>query len=154
MLKNLDPLLSPELLYVLAAMGHGDEVAVVDANFPADSVARRTGYGRLVTVAGASMPEVVRAILSVLPLDEFVDQPVRRMAVDGAPDELPAVQREVQAVVDTAAGRSWPMGASSASPFTRRPGVLMPSCSPENGAISPTCSSKRGLFRRIRPAPI
>jgi L-fucose mutarotase len=111
MLKNLDPLLSPELLYVLAAMGHGDEVAVVDANFPADSVARRTGYGRLVTIAGASMPEVVRAILSVLPLDEFVDQPVRRMAVDGAPDQLPAVQREVQAVVDTAAGRSWPMGA-------------------------------------------
>ncbi len=111
MLKNLDPLLSPELLYVLAAMGHGDEVAVVDANFPADGVARRTGYGRLVTIAGASVPEVVRAVLSVLPLDEFVDQPVRRMAVDGAPDQLPPVQQEVQAVVDTAAGRSWPMGA-------------------------------------------
>jgi L-fucose mutarotase len=111
MLKNLDPLLSPELLYVLAAMGHGDEVAVVDANFPADSVARRTGYGRLVTIAGVPMPEAVRAILSVLPLDEFVDQPVHRMAVDGALDQLPAVQREVQAVVDTAAGRSWPMAA-------------------------------------------
>jgi L-fucose mutarotase len=110
MLKNVDPLLSPELLYVLAAMGHGDEVAVVDANFPADSVARRTGYGRLVTIAGASVPEVVRAVLSILPLDEFVDQPVRRMAVDGAPDQLPPVQQEVQAVVDTAAGRSWPMG--------------------------------------------
>jgi L-fucose mutarotase len=61
MLKNLDPLLGPELLYVLAAMGHGDEVAIVDANFPADSVARRTAYGRLVTVGGASVPEVVRA---------------------------------------------------------------------------------------------
>ncbi len=111
MLKNLDPLLSPELLYVLAAMGHGDEVAVVDANFPADSVARRTGYGRLVTIAGASVPEVVRAVLSILPLDEFVDQPVRRMAVDGAPDQLPPVQQEVQAVVDTVAGRPWAMAA-------------------------------------------
>jgi L-fucose mutarotase len=111
MLKNLDPLLSPDLLYVLAAMGHGDEVAVVDANFPADSVARRTGYGRLVTIAGATMPEAVRAILSVLPLDDFVDQPVHRMAVGAAPDELPPVQREVQAVIDSAAGRSWPMGA-------------------------------------------
>lgn len=110
MLKNLDPLLSPELLYVLAAMGHGDEVAVVDANFPADSVARRTVYGRLVSIPGVAVPEVVRAVLSVLPLDEFVDQPVRRMEVDGAPGELPAVQREVQAVVDTSAGRSWPMG--------------------------------------------
>ncbi len=111
MLKNLDPLLSPELLYVLAAMGHGDEVAVVDANFPADSVARRTGYGRLVTVAAASMPEAVRAILSLLPLDDFVDHPVHRMAVGATPDELPPVQREVQAVIDSAAGRSWPMGA-------------------------------------------
>jgi L-fucose mutarotase len=83
----------------------------VDANFAADSIARRTAYGRLVTIAGASTPAVVRAVLSVLPLDEFVEQPVRRMEVDGAPDELPAVQRELQAVVDTASGRSWPMGA-------------------------------------------
>jgi L-fucose mutarotase len=110
MLKHVDPLLSPELLYVLAAMGHGDELAVVDANFPADSVARRTGYGRLVTMAGVPMPEAVRAILSLLPLDDFVDHPVHRMAVDTAPDELPPVQREVQAVVDAAAGRHWPMG--------------------------------------------
>ena len=111
MLKNMDPLLSPELLYVLAAMGHGDEVAVVDANFPADSVARRTVYGRLVSVPGATVPEAVGAVLSVLPLDDFVYQPVRRMAVDGAPDELPAVQREVQAIVDASAARSWPIGA-------------------------------------------
>ena len=109
MLKNLDPLLGPELLYVLAAMGHGDDVAIVDANFPADSVARRTGYGRLVAVAGASVPEVVSAVLSVLPMDDFVDQPVRRMAVDGAPQDLPDVQVDVQAVVDGAAGRSLPI---------------------------------------------
>jgi L-fucose mutarotase len=111
MLKNLDPLLGPELLYVLAAMGHGDEVAIVDANFPADSVACRTAYGRLVTVGGASVPEVVRAVVSVLPLDDFVDQPVRRMAVDGDVAELPEVQVEVQDVVDNAAGRSLPIGA-------------------------------------------
>jgi L-fucose mutarotase len=111
MLKNVNPLLTAELLYVLAAMGHGDDLAVVDANFPADSVARRTGYGRVVPVAGASVPETVQAVLSLLPLDEFVDQPVRRMAVDGAPDSLPDVQREVQEVIDSSAGRHWPMGA-------------------------------------------
>jgi L-fucose mutarotase len=111
MLKNLDPLLSPELLYVLAAMGHGDEVAIVDANFPADSVGRRTAYGRLVTIAGASVPEAVQAILSVLPLDDGVDHAVRRMVADAASKELPDVQVEVQAVVDAAAGRPLPIGS-------------------------------------------
>jgi len=112
MLKNMDPLLSPDLLYVLAAMGHGDELAVVDANFPADSVARRTSYGRLVSLPGVSMPDVVRAVLSVLPLDEFVDAPVRRMAlVDSPPDTLAEVQQEVQGIIDAVVGRHWPMGA-------------------------------------------
>jgi L-fucose mutarotase len=110
MLKNIDPLLTPELLQVMAAMGHGDELAVVDANFPADSVALRTGHGRVVPLAGTSMPEAVRAILTLLPLDDFVDTPVRRMAIDNSPDDLPEAQREVQAVIDHAAGRSWPTG--------------------------------------------
>ncbi|MGD0876368.1 MAG: RbsD/FucU domain-containing protein [Acidimicrobiales bacterium] len=110
MLKNINPLLTPELLSVLAAMGHGDELAVTDANFPAESVARGTSHGRAISAAGASLPEVVGAILSVLPLDEFVDAPVRRMAIDVTPDELPGVQQEVQTVVDAVSGRHWPMG--------------------------------------------
>jgi L-fucose mutarotase len=110
MLKNIDPLLTAELLSVLASMGHDDELAVTDANFPADSVARGTCRGQLVSVTAASLPEVVGAILSVLPLDEFVDAPVRRMADDVTPDELPEVQQEVQAVIDAASGKHWPMG--------------------------------------------
>ena len=110
MLKNIDPLLTAELLSVLAAMGHGDELAITDANFPADSVARSTCHGRVITMAGASLSEVVRAILSLLPLDEFVDAPVRRMATDVTPNELPEVQREVQEVIDAVSGRHWPMG--------------------------------------------
>ncbi len=110
MLKNIDPLLTPELLQVMAAMGHGDELAVVDANFPAASVALRSGHGRVVPLAGTSMPEAVRAILTLLPLDDFVDTPVRRMAIDNSPDDLPEAQREVQAVIDRAAGRPWPTG--------------------------------------------
>ena len=111
MLKNINPLLTPELLYVMAAMGHGDELAVVDANFPADSVARRTINARVVPMAGVSMPEAVTAILSLLPLDQFVDAPVRSMADESATGELPEVQQEVQAVIDAAAGRHWPIGA-------------------------------------------
>jgi L-fucose mutarotase len=110
MLKNIDPLLTPELLYVLAAMGHGDDLVVADANFPADSVARRTAYGRVVRLAGVDTPGAVRAILSIYPLDEAVDEPVRRMLVDGSPGEVPPVQREVQAAVDDAEGRPRPMG--------------------------------------------
>lgn len=111
MLKNVHPLLTPELLQVLAAMGHGDEVAVVDANFPADSVARQTVHGRAVHLAGASVPDAVEALLTVLPLDEFVAAPVQKMAGGEVGGDMPEVQREVQAVVDAAAGRSWPLGA-------------------------------------------
>jgi L-fucose mutarotase len=111
MLKHIDPLLTPELLFVLAAMGHGDEIAVVDANFPADSVARGTCHGRVVSLGAVSMPQAVKAILSVLPLDEFVDAPVRRMAGGSETDELAEVQQEVQAVIDDASGRHWAMGA-------------------------------------------
>ena len=109
MLKNINPLLTPELLSVLAAMGHGDELAVTDANFPAESVARGTSHGRAISAAGASLPEVVGAILSVLPLDEFVDAPVRRMASNLAPGGIPEVQQEVHEIVDEAAGRHRPM---------------------------------------------
>lgn len=109
MLKNIDPLLSPELLFVLAAMGHGDEIAVTDANFPAASVAKQTGHGRVVPVPGANMPQTVAAILSVLPLDQFVEAPVRTMEADGGPGNMPPVQREAQAAVDNAAGKHLPV---------------------------------------------
>jgi len=111
MLKNINPLLTPELLYVMAAMGHGDELAVVDANFPAHSIARGTTNVRVVPMAGVPMPEVVTAILSLLPLDQFVDTPVRTMADDSPTGELPEVQQEVQAVIDNASGRHCPIGA-------------------------------------------
>ena len=94
MLKNINPLLTAELLSVLAAMGHGDELAVTDANFPADSVARGTCHGRVVSLAGVSLPEVGgRRSCPSLPLDDFVDAPVRRMAIDATPNELPEVQQ-------------------------------------------------------------
>jgi L-fucose mutarotase len=66
MLKGVDPLLLPELLQMLASMGHGDEIAIVDANFPAASHAQR-----LVRLPGVSAPRALDAVLSVLPLDDF-----------------------------------------------------------------------------------
>ena len=139
MLKNIDPLLTAELLSVLAAMGHGDELAVTDANFPADSVARSTCHGRVITMAGASLSEVVGAVLSLPPIDEFVDAPVRRMATDVTPNELPEVQREVQAVIDAVSGRHWPMGVLERFAFYEAARAATRWSSPENAGSSATC---------------
>ena len=111
MLKAIDPLLNADVLYALRAMGHGDDVIICDTNFPADSVARETAFGELLRIDNASAARVAKAILSVMPLDTFVDTPALRMEVGGKPAEVPPVQAEVQAEVDAAEGRSWPMGS-------------------------------------------
>jgi len=109
MLKGLDPLLSPDLFWVLAAMGHGDDLALVDANHPAETIARATVSGRLIVLPGVTMARAARAILGVFPLDGFVPDPVRRMEVVGDPAAFPAVQCEVQAEIDRAEGRPQPL---------------------------------------------
>ena len=110
MLKGIDPLLNADVLRCLRAMGHGDDVVLCDTNFPADSVARATVLGKLLRIDNVTAARAARAILSVMPLDGFVDAPASRMEVVGRPDEIPEVQREVQAEIDRAEGRSWPMG--------------------------------------------
>jgi L-fucose mutarotase len=107
-LKSLDPLLNADVLYALRAMGHGDDLILCDTNFPADSVAKQTVHGKLLRI-DASSARVARAVLSVMPLDTFVDKPAGRMEVVGKPKEIPPVQAEVQAEIDKAEGRSWPM---------------------------------------------
>jgi len=104
MLKMIDPVLSADLLWILAAMGHGDDLALVDANHPAERIARASISGRLVRLPGLTMARVARAVLSVLPIDEFVPDPVRRMEVIGDPTAWPEVQREVAAELDAVAG--------------------------------------------------
>ena len=86
MLKGLSPLLTPDLLHVLASMGHGDEIVLADANFPAATCARR-----LVQMPGVDAPQVLDAVLSVLPLDDFVDQPALTMQVMGDANAVPPV---------------------------------------------------------------
>jgi len=120
MLKKLDPLLNADLLYALRAMGHGDELVICDTNFPAHSVARKTMLGDLIRVDGVSAPRLARAILSVMPLDTFVDDAALRMEVVGKPDEIPPVQQEVQKEIDRAEGRSWPLGSIERMAFYER----------------------------------
>jgi L-fucose mutarotase len=109
MLWGIDPLLDAELLYALRRMGHGDEIAIVDANFPAASTATSTVTGEPILMSGASAARAAEAVLSVMPLDSFVPDPALRMEVADNPRVLPAVQQEVQQAVDRAAGRSLPL---------------------------------------------
>lgn len=109
MLKGIDPRLNADVLGCLRAMGHGDALVISDTNFPADSVARQTALGDLLRMENLTAGEAIDAILSVLPLDTFVDDFAMRMEVVGAPDEIPDVQKEVQAAIDQAEGAPRPM---------------------------------------------
>lgn len=120
MLKNIDHLLNADVLYALRAMGHGDRVVLCDTNFPADSIARQTRLGKLLRIDGVDAPRAARAILSVMPLDSFVDDAAARMEIVGKPQEIPPVQREVQAEIDRAEGKSWPMVSIERMAFYER----------------------------------
>ena len=100
MLKGIDPLLTPDLLRVLAQMGHGDEIAIVDANFTAASLAQGKP---LITLAGAGLLRACQAVLSLLPLDAAVAQPVAFMRVCDSPEGFQsALQRETIAALEAA----------------------------------------------------
>lgn len=105
MLKGIDPRLNADVLYVLRAMGHGDTLILSDTNFPADSIAQQTTYGSLLRMENLTAGAAAEVILSVFPLDTFVDDFAARMEVVGAPDQVEPTQAEVQAAIDAAEGQ-------------------------------------------------
>lgn len=109
MLKGIDPSLNAEVLFALRAMGHGDYLIISDTNFPAESIARQTVYGSLLRMENLTSAEVCASVLSVLPLDTYVDDFACRMEVIGEPDTVPPVQVEVQQAIDAAEGAHRPM---------------------------------------------
>lgn len=109
MLKGIDTRLNAEVLYALAAMGHGDTVVITDTNFPADAIAQQSQVGSLLRIGNVTAGEAVEAVLSVMPLDTFVDDFAARMEIVGEPDTVPPVQEEVQAAIDAAEGEPRPM---------------------------------------------
>ena len=90
MLKGIDRAITAELLNVLMLMGHGDDLVICDVNHPAATIARQTTHGRLINLAGCTILEATRAILKLMPVDTFVDEPIHRMqVVDDASKEYP-----------------------------------------------------------------
>jgi L-fucose mutarotase len=106
MLKGIDPLLGPGLLSLLRAMGHGDEIVVADANFPAASTG--TSLNRVLRADGSDAVRLTQAIVSVLPLDDFVPAAAFRMAVVDKPDEVPPITQDFARVLK-AAGYNGPI---------------------------------------------
>jgi L-fucose mutarotase len=91
-------------------MGHGEDLVLVDRNFPAIRVAKQTSTGRLIELPGLNIPEATRAILSLMPLDHFVEEPVTGMLVVDDPDNLLEMQREVIEIACQAECREVKMG--------------------------------------------
>ena len=101
MLKNIPSLLTPDTLHALASMGHGDDVAIVDANFPAAGMAQKGG-ARLVQLAGANATQALQAVLQLLPLDDFVPEAAWTMQVVGDADAVPGPVAEFAAALQAA----------------------------------------------------
>jgi L-fucose mutarotase len=112
MLKNIDPLLTGELLDAMQTMGHGDDIVICDRNHPAATIAAQTTWGSLILVAGSTLPQLSKAMLSLFPLDTFVDAPITRMQVVGKPKgTLVQAHHDMQAAADAAEGRKVKIGS-------------------------------------------
>ncbi len=115
MLKNLDPLLTPDLLQVLRAMGHGDEIVIVDANFPAES-----SGPEVVRLDGADATRVLDAVLSVMPLDEFEPVSAWRMEVVGQPDAEEPIFDEFRKIIAAREGARFKLASLERFKFYER----------------------------------
>ena len=102
MLINIDPILSPEILHTLRSMGHGDKLILSDSNFPAYSM-----NSKVYRLDGVDAARAAKAILSVFPLDSFIESPIQRMEIDGKPDELNEVHKELMQITAEVAGDHW-----------------------------------------------
>tara|TARA_B110000211_G_scaffold60354_1_gene68033 strand:+ start:65 stop:535 length:471 start_codon:yes stop_codon:yes gene_type:complete len=116
MLIKIDPILSPELLFTLRTMGHGDKLVLADANFPANSMNKN-----VIRLDGVNIKDAAKAILSVFPLDSFIvsqgGTAANRMEVDDNPNELTETHKEfIQAVKDIS-GESWKVGSIERQSF-------------------------------------
>lgn len=100
MLKGLDKRFTAELLHCLALLGHGDEIVIADANFPAHATAAETTFGAVIELPGFSAPAAIELITQLLPLDAFTPECALRMEIDGKPDEVSEVHAEAFAVLE------------------------------------------------------
>lgn len=115
MLKLVDPILSPELLYALRAMGHRHDIAIVDANFPCDA-----GDKRLIRLDGVSGPRALDAILGVFPLEEQEPHVAWRMIAENDPKKILPVFADFSASLEKSQGKPIELTAVEPDEFKTR----------------------------------
>lgn len=115
MLRNIPNILSPDLLYTLAAMGHGDELVIADANFPGES-----SGPECIRLDGISATDVLEAVLKLMPLDTFVEDPALVMQVVGDPDAVPEIVGKFQDIINETADHPAKIGSLERFAFYER----------------------------------
>jgi len=141
MLKKIPPILSPELLMMIAQMGHGDELVIADANFPAVSNARR-----LVRADGHGVAVILEAILQLFPLDSFVEQPAAVMRRLDKPGEPAPIWAEYQRILDSAEGRHIAMEQVERFAFYDRAKTTFGVVATGEGALYGNIIIKKGII--------
>jgi len=111
MQKNISSVISPDLLWLLAPWGTATIWYSSIVISPPSRLPNKTPTGRLIELAGLNIPQATRAILSLMPLDHFVEEPVTRMRVVDDPDTILEMQREVIGIAREAECREVKMGA-------------------------------------------
>ena len=120
MLLGIDARVTPDLMTCLMQMGHGDELVVVDANFPAASTAASTIWGEVIHLPALMTPEAIGLITTLMPLDGFTDACAWRMEIDAAPDEMGEVHTQAFAVLNAAKPDGANLGNIERQDFYRR----------------------------------
>jgi L-fucose mutarotase len=115
MLHNISPILSPDILHTLRAMGHGDEIVIGDANFPGTSMGKRCHR-----LDGISATDLLEAIVQLFPIDTFDDAPLAVMEVVGDPSNIPPIVGEFQEIIDKTADNPAPIKGMERFKFYER----------------------------------
>lgn len=97
MLKGVPSVLSPQLLKVLAEMGHGDEIVIADSNFPAESMGKNAV---VVRADGHGVPEILDAVLQMMPLDQYVPHPAALMEVVPGDKCIPVIWNQYRSILE------------------------------------------------------
>jgi L-fucose mutarotase len=134
MLKGLDPVLGPELLSTLREMGHGDDIAIVDTNYPAAA----SGLP-IIRLDGIPAPRVLDAVLSVMPLDDFVPEAAWRMQVVGDPAGEQPIFDEFRAVIAAREGSRFALASLERFAFYEK----------ARGAYAIIVSGERRLYGNV-----
>jgi len=142
MLKNLSPLLSPELLKILCEMGHGDEIVLADGNFPAAS-----HHDRVVRLDAHGGVEVLKAIMSVFPLDTYAEANALLMEVVPGDNVETPIWAEYDAVLKGAEGDAVRMGNIERFAFYERAKKAYAVIATGEGALYANLILKKGVIK-------